>query len=274
MNANLAFQPKIKSAEDGKKFITDFAQNPPTSPIEAIKNFADATGVSGTVTAAISTAFPLAGSVLPMLSGIFSLFAGGAPSIGEVTLSAIKNLGEQINAVAKRLENILTAEIQSSAQRTIDLVLEGQNEIARQQSAASVFINTIEAQILDNVELEKNVIYAEFLAATNEAQAQAMNELKKMLADYQTSINKFYDLQLAEILNTIYSMVEPLLNALNDYLSDQNQSSVQASRETSFPTIQPKPPGKIAAESNNMNFVMLCLAAAGFMLISMKRKKN
>lgn len=274
MTLALTVDPKIKTAEDGQKFMVDFVRNPPKSPIEAVKLFANVTGIGGTVTAAIATAFPLVGSVLPLLSGIFSMFGGGGPSIGEVTLTAIQNLGTQINAVAERLENVLTAEIQSSAQKTIDVVLAGQNEIARQQSAVSVFVSTIQADILDAVAVEKNTAYAEFLAATNEAQAQAMDDLKKMLADAQAAVNKVYDSQLAEILNTMYSLIAPFLDALNGFLSDQNQSAAPATRAIAAPAAQVEPPVQIESKSDNINYVFFALAAGAFFLISSKRKKN
>lgn len=271
VGVEVTFDPKIKNAEDAKKWMKDFISHPPDTPFEAVKMFADVSGIGGTVTAGLAAAVPGIGMVLPMLSGILDLFGGGGPSIGQITLEAIANLGKQLNAVAERLQKALTFEIEKSAQKVIDVVIQGQTEIAREQSAALAMASAIEASILDEAAAQKNEIYAQFLAETEAAQTEAMQNLQAMLAKAQETVNQYYDTELAQIVAMLAELVGPFLAELEKYLSvPKTETPVIASRSAAAP-IKTESPPVIPEGQNNMIYI---IAAAGLLFILMKRKKN
>lgn len=271
ISAEVTFDPKIKNADDAKKWMTNFITHPPETPLEAVKMFADVSGVGGTITAGLTAAVPALGMVLPILSGILDLFGGGGPSIGQITLEAIGQLGKQINAVAEKLQKALTFEIEKSAQKVIDVVLQGQTEIAREQSAALAMTSAIEASILDEAAAQKNEIYAQFLAETEAAQTEAMQNLQAMLAKAQETVNQYYDTELAQIVTMLAELVGPFLAELEKYITAQKmQMPVTASRSAAAP-IKTESPPVIPEGQNNMIYI---IAATGLLFILMKRKKN
>lgn len=269
----VSFDPKIKTVEQGQAWMTDYIKNPPTSPIEAVKKFADVTGVSGTLTTALSSIIPGASFIMPALSGILSLFGSGVPSIGELTLNAISDLSKQVSAVAQELKKALTAEIEVSAQKTIDIVLAGQTEIAQQQSAAAVLTSAIQASILDDAERIKNNQYADFLAESQKAQEQAISDLTKMVNDTQKAINAFYDNQLADVIAQLSALIGPFLDLFQSYLDKKNAPVPVQSRAIATPAAVA--PGSLPDSGAGSNSMILIIAGIALLIvISQKKKKN
>lgn len=273
MTTQITVDSKIKTVEDGKAFIVDFAKNPPKTPLSAVKMFSDATGVTGSLTGALSAVIPGFSFVLPAVSGILSLFGDGSPSIGEVTLDAIKNLSGQLNKVAEQLQTALTEEIKESAQKTIEIVLAGQTEIAKQQSAISVISSIIHEDILDKVAAEKNEAYTLFLAETKTLQENTINDLRNMVLASQKSIDIYYDSQMSEILRSLADLIAPFMDLFDEFLVAEKEKAdmpVQSRAVQNITTIQDKTdlPG-IAT-----NYLpLIAVASIAFMFMS-KSKKN
>ena len=131
--SGLIITPKIQTVDQAAKFTADFVNNPPQTPLEVVRVAASAFDASGVVGQGLALAFPLVGSVLPALTGIFSLFGGSGPSIGEITLTAIAQVSEQIQKGFQAVTDTLSKVTELQAQRTIDTVLSGVTELAREQ---------------------------------------------------------------------------------------------------------------------------------------------
>ncbi len=269
-NFSLTVDPKVKTAEGARDMLVGFVKNPPQSPIEFVKFAADFTGVGASVTGALSSIIPGGAFIMPALSAIFSLFGGGGPSVGELTLTAIHDLGVQVSKIAEQLQSVLSSKIEASAQKVINVVLSGQTEIAREQTAVAVFVNTIQADLLDQVEAEKNIAYADFLDETQKIQNEAIERLTAMLNAARAAVDSEYAKQLTQIIAMIQQMSAELIDFFNMYLAANVPVPIVANRAlpaSQTPTAtQPQP-----SESGNM---IIYAGIGGLILWFLFRKKR
>lgn len=197
--SELTIAPKIHTVDQAAKFTADFVNNPPQTPLDAVRVAASAFDASGVVGQGLAFAFPLVGSVLPALTGIFSLFGGSGPSIGEITLTAIAQVSEQIQKGLQAVTDTLSKVTELQAQRTIDTVLSGVTELAREQSAVEVYKTFSASAILDQVEAQKAEIFAEYTETLNAQRAAWVADIQKALSEAQAKTAAQYEIVQAQI---------------------------------------------------------------------------
>lgn len=214
METELEIKPKITTVNEAAKFTNDFVRNPPQTPLEVVRVAASAFDADGVVSQGLGFAFPLVGSVLPALTGIFSLFGGSGPSIGEITLTAIAQVSEQIQKGFQAVTETLSKVTEIQAQRTIDTVLSGVTELAREQSAVEVYKTFSASAILDQVETQKAAIFAEYTETLNAQRAAWVADIEKALTDARAKTDAQYTLvqsQLAGIAGGVFQQINDKL---------------------------------------------------------------
>lgn len=214
METELEIKPKITTVNEAAKFTNDFVRNPPQTPLEVVRVAASAFDADGVVSQGLGFAFPLVGSVLPALTGIFSLFGGSGPSIGEITLTAIAQVSEQIQKGFEDVKETLSKVAEIQATRTIDTVLSGVTELAREQSAVDVYKTFTASAILDEVETQKAAIFAEYTETLNAQRAAWVADIEKALTDARAKTDAQYTLvqsQLAGIAGGVFQQINDKL---------------------------------------------------------------
>ena len=214
METELEIKPKITTINEAAKFTNDFVRNPPQTPLEVVRVAASAFDADGVVSQGLGFAFPLVGSVLPALTGIFSLFGGSGPSIGEITLTAIAQVSEQIQKGFQAVTETLSKVTEIQAQRTIDTVLSGVTELAREQSAVEVYKTFSAYAILDQVETQKAAIFAEYTETLNAQRAAWVSDIEKALTEARAKTDAQYMLvqsQLAGIAGGVFQQINDKL---------------------------------------------------------------
>lgn len=217
--SELIITPKIQTVDQAAKFTADFVNNPPQTPLDVVRVAASAFDASGVVGQGLAFAFPLVGSVLPALTGIFSLFGGSGPSIGEITLTAIAQVSEQIQKGFQAVTETLSKVTELQAQRTIDTVLSGVTELAREQSAVQVYKTFSASAILDQVETQKAEIFAEYTETLNAQRAAWVADIQKALSEAQAKTAAQYDIvqaQIAAIAGGVFREINTALQKAAD----------------------------------------------------------
>lgn len=217
--SELIITPKIQTVDQAAKFTADFVNNPPQTPLDVVRVAASAFDASGVVGQGLAFAFPLVGSVLPALTGIFSLFGGSGPSIGEITLTAIAQVSEQIQKGLQAVTETLSKVTELQAQRTIDTVLSGVTELAREQSAVEVYKTFSASAILDQVEAQKAEIFAEYTETLNAQRAAWVADIEKALSEAQAKTAAQYDIvqaQIAAIAGGVFREINTALQKAAD----------------------------------------------------------
>ena len=219
METELEIKPKITTVNEAAKFTNDFVRNPPQTPLEVVRVAASAFDALGVVGQGLALAFPLVGSVLPALTGIFSLFGGSGPSIGEITLTAIAQVSEQIQKGFQAVTDTLSKVTELQAQRTIDTVLSGVTELAREQSAVEVYKTFSASAILDQVEAQKAEIFAEYTETLNAQRAAWVADIQKALSEAQAKTAAQYEIvqaQIAAIAGGVFREINTALQKAAD----------------------------------------------------------
>lgn len=217
--SELIITPKIQTVDQAAKFTADFVNNPPQTPLDVVRVAASAFDASGVVGQGLVFAFPLVGSVLPALTGIFSLFGGSGPSIGEITLTAIAQVSEQIQKGLQAVTDTLSKVTELQAQRTIDTVLSGVTELAREQSAVEVYKTFSASAILDQVEAQKAEIFANYTETLNAQRAAWVADIQKALSEAQAKTAAQYDIvqaQIAAIAGGVFREINTALQKAAD----------------------------------------------------------
>lgn len=217
--SELIITPKIQTVDQAAKFTSDFVNNPPQTPLDVVRVAASAFDASGVVGQGLALAFPLVGSVLPALTGIFSLFGGSGPSIGEITLTAIAQVSEQIQKGLQAVTDTLSKVTELQAQRTIDTVLSGVTELAREQSAVEVYKTFSASAILDQVEAQKAEIFANYTETLNAQRAAWVADIQKALSEAQAKTAAQYEIvqaQIAAIAGGVFREINTALQKAAD----------------------------------------------------------
>jgi hypothetical protein len=217
--SELIITPKIQTVDQAAKFTADFVNNPPQTPLDVVRVAASAFDVSGIVGRGLALAFPLVGSVLPALTGIFSLFGGSGPSIGEITLTAIAQVSKQIQKGFQAVTDTLSKVTEIQAQRTIETVLSGVTELAREQSAVEVYKTFSASAILEQVEAQKAEIFAEYTETLNAQRAAWVADIQKALSEAQAKTAAQYDIvqaQIAAIAGGVFREINTALQKAAD----------------------------------------------------------
>ena len=218
--SELIITPKIQTVDQAAKFTADFVNNPPQTPLDVVRVAASAFDASGVVGQGLALAFPLVGSVLPALTGIFSLFGGSGPSIGEITLTAIAQVSEQIQKGLQAVTDTLSKVTELQAQRTIDTVLSGVTELAREQSAVEVYKTFSASAILEQVEAQKAEIFAEYTNTLNAQRAAWVADIQKALSEAQAKTAAQYEIVQAQIAGIAGGVFREINTALQKAADD------------------------------------------------------
>ena len=214
METELEIKPKITTLDEAAKFTNDFTRNPPETPLDVVRVAASAFDADGVVSQGLGFAFPLAGSVLPALASVFSLFGGSSPSIGQITLTAIAQVSQQLQKGFQDVKETLSKVAEIQATRTIDTVLSGVSELAREQSAVDVYKTFTASAILDQVESQKAAIFAEYTETLNAQRAAWVSDIEKALTEARAKTDAQYTLvqsQLAGIAGGVFQQINDKL---------------------------------------------------------------
>ena len=208
--------PKIQSVNDAAKFAGDVMRNPPQSPVDMLKIADAAFNVSGVVAGGVVAAFPFAAPLLPLMSGIFSMFGGiSGPSIGQITLEAIGQVSQQISAGFQAVTETINKVAEFQATRTIDTVLSGVTELAKEQSAVNVYKHFTADSILTNLEAEKALVFEEYTKSVNAERAAWVADIQAALEKAQAQTDAQYKLVQTQLAGIAGGVFEDLSQALN-----------------------------------------------------------
>jgi len=270
-SASVTLNPKITDAKSAQREIFDFVKNPPKDPVQAVKKFGSMLGVGAIVSTGITAAFPFAAPILPVLSGIFDLFSSG-PSIGEMTLDAINGLSTQLSEGLKNLQEATENIVKEQAQQTINLVLQGADTIAREQSAVDVMDSLGLQSILQETYEKKNELYVAFLQDMQTYRANALNDLADTIDAEQKRISDKYQQLLTQVYGMIGEIAPAILDALTQYTQDPAaESDAPPAREMLSDV---KPDARIEAESSSMLPIIGLAGAAGIAIALLGKKSK
>lgn len=192
MPLEVQVQTNIQTREQAQAAMSDFLRNPPVNPQRAIEWLSKNFTVGGSVSSALAFAAPAIGTFMPMLSGIFEMFSSG-PSIGEVTLSAIGQLGAQIQNLAIELTNTIQRTAELERQKTVDFVLSGVDEISRQESAALQMIDMVKLEQVQLEAIKKNEIYTDYVSQSMQMRQEVLENIQSRINSVRQQINQQYD---------------------------------------------------------------------------------
>ena len=246
-SASITLNPKITDAKSAQREMFDFVKNPPKDPVQAVKKFGSMLGVGAIVSTGITAAFPFAAPILPVLSGIFDLFSSG-PSIGEMTLDAINGLSTQLSEGLKNLQEATENIVKEQAQQTINLVLQGADTIAREQSAVDVMDSLGLQSILQETYEKKNELYIAFLQDMQTYRANALEDLADTIDAEQKRISEKYQQLLTQVYGMIGEIAPAILDALTQYTEQGGTESDAPPAQANLSDI--KPTARIDSENS------------------------
>ena len=274
-SASLTVNPKIRDAQSARNELTALVKNPPTTPVDAIKKYADLTGISGSVTASLGKIIPGLDTVLPALSGLLDLFGSSGPSMAEITLDAIT---EGFNQVTKQLDNLQKAvdeKIDVSRALTISGILQGVDAVARETVALDVFSAINETNSLIESDIKKLEMYTEY---ANELKAMT----EKTYADISTMVNAArekadmeFQAMALQIQNMVFSLSGDMIGALNSYLGDAPKPENIRTTESDFAPIVETSARVIddSGKSNSVVLIGLGVAAVAAYIAAKSKKR-
>jgi len=264
VTADIVLTPKIQTAEAAVSEISEFARNPPATPEAAVLRFANLMGVSGAVSGALDLIAPFAGPAVNLLSDLF-FGLGSGPSLGEITLEAIGELSRQLSDVARILDERISAKVTEQAQRTIDVVLSGVDEIAREQSAVIVFRELNKMSVQEALRAEREQLYNQYLQELNALRESKLSEIRGALEAARAQVYEQYQAAMARALAIIGQLTPALEAALQSYLAQSRQADGFSVRSIEAPA-QEEP------QQSGVLFLLLAAATAGVFYAT--RKKN
>ena len=145
------------------------------------------------------------------------MFGGiSGPSIGQITLEAIGQVSQQISAGFQAVTETINKVAEFQATRTIDTVLSGVTELAKEQSAVNVYKHFTADSILTNLEAEKSLVFEEYTKSVNAERAAWVADIQAALEKAQAQTDAQYKLiqtQLAGIAGGVFEDLSQALNA-------------------------------------------------------------
>jgi len=260
--------PKITDLKTASSEISAFIKSPPQNPVQAVQWMAKTFGLDGAISN-VASLVPGLNMALPILSTVFDFFSNG-PTFETIALDALKNLSTQMAAQFESLKNALSSKIDESTTKTIETVLAGVDEVARQQSAVSVFSTAAQQEILANATAEKKEIYERFTANLEELKQQTIAALASDIETLTAQVEAAYQKYLVDIVNMIAAYLPDLLAKLNALLNQDEPQAVPVSRSVAAAPVEQKQTG----EFNALPWLPAAAGGVALFAIARKSKKN
>lgn len=238
----------INTIPEAQTALVSMLKKPPQNAGEAFKWMVSHFNISGDLAKSVSGLIPGFGSIVGSLTDIFSAFSS-APSLGEVVLDGLRQLSSQITELKSELTKTIekTAEIQT--QKTVDYVLQGVDEIQQEVSAVQIMQSMTNEALIQQLAIEKNQAYTEYLAEYEKIQSAAYRELSDIINQVQADLETLYNaivLRFGELGFDLFGFIKKLTEAPQA----ENAAPVQRSMPT--PQAQPK-----ADEKHPFNWLYL-----------------
>lgn len=260
--------PKITDLKTASSEISAFIKSPPQNPVQAVQWMAKTFGLDGAISN-VASLVPGLNMALPILSTVFDFFSSG-PTFETVALDALKNLSTQMAAQFESLKNALSSKIDESTTKTIETVLAGVDEIAKQQSAVAVFSTAAQQEILQKAIAEKQEIYERFTANLEELKQQTIEAMTSDIDNLTAQVEAAYQKYLIDIVNMIGAYLPDLLAKLNGLIAQSEQpAAAPVSRSVAVAT-----PAQASGEFNALPWLAVAAGGVAFYALSKKRKKN
>lgn len=261
--------PKIKDLQSGAMELKSFIQNPPKTPYDAMKFFIS-TGGLGVAVKGLS-GIPGIGALSSILS-LVDVFSGG-PSIGELTLDAIGQVSEQIAAGVKQLTQEIQTQTEAARTATIDAVLSGVDEVAREQSAVGVIQALTASTILTDEAAAFSDIRAASIASLEETRGAILDELKSKADAIAKEIDGLYNEYVLQIAQILAELAPYLLEAFNATLNQLTAPALVPDAVAVPRSVNAEGVTAPKAEQTEQSLT-IPLIGAGFLLFFLMRKKT
>lgn len=251
----------IKTEAQAQAAILDTVKNPPQSPVQAFQWLTKNVNFSAAFGKTIGGLIPGVGSIIGSLTDIFSAFSS-APSLGEIVLDGLKSLSNQIGELKTELTATIekTAEIQTA--RTVDYVLQGVDEIQREVSAIQIMQSISDEASLQELAIQKNDIYTQYLADYSALQQSAYAEISDIINKCEQELNDLY----AQIVARFGAIGFDFFKYLQGLTQKSDESSPTATR--SAPAVS----SPVNDNAENTGFNPLLLAPLLLLLFTKKEK--
>jgi hypothetical protein len=260
--------PKITDLKTASNEISAFIKTPPQNPVQAVQWMAKTFGLDGAISN-VASLVPGLNMALPILSTVFDFFSSG-PTFETIAIDALKNLSTQMAAQFESLKNALSSKIDESTTKTIETVLAGVDEIARQQSAVAVFSTAAQQEILENATAEKKEIYERFTSNLEELKQQTIAALTSEIDILSNQVDSVYQKYLIDIVNMIGAYLPDLLAKLNASINQNEQPAATVSRSVAPVAVEQKTTG----EFNALPWLAAAAGGVALYVLAKKSKKN
>lgn len=273
----IEIKPKATTTKEAVSMVADTIRNPPTTPAKMInwvgKNFS----ASGSLGGILGNLLPdLVGSVMPIAGAIFDIFGGSsgpdiAAQISEVS-DAINKVSEQISEEARLIKAEVLDATQTQASRTVSLVAQGANEIARSESAVRVLATIEELRQNDLLNAMAAEVWAEYGDDVEKLQSEVRGLVDKAVADAQAEIDKYYAQLQAVLGKDVYDWLKLIYQNLTGEPAPtaQTRALPGVSEPAALPVVAQAP----APESGGSSMMPLLLLGAGVAIVALAKKSK
>lgn len=251
----------INTIPEAQTALVSMLKKPPQNAGEAFKWMVSHFNISGDLAKSVSGLIPGFGSIVGSLTDIFSAFSS-APSLGEVVLDGLRQLSSQITELKSELTKTIekTAEIQT--QKTVDYVLQGVDEIQQEVSAVQIMQSISDEASLQELAMQKNDIYTQYLADYSALQQAAYSEISDIINKCEQELNGLYA-QIVARFGVIGIDFFKYLQALTQKIDESAQASTRSAPAVASP---------VNENTEKTGFNPLLLAPLLLLLFAKKKK--
>jgi len=270
-------KPKVTNTKEAVSMIADTIRNPPTTPGKMVswvgKNFS----ASGSLGGILGDLLPgIVGTAMPIVGAIFDIFGGSsgpdiAAQISEVS-DAINRVSEQISEEARLIKAEVLDATQTQATRTVSLVAQGANEIARSESAVRVLATIEELRQNDLLNAMAAEVWAEYGDDVEKLQSEVRGLVDKAVADAQAEIDKYYAQLQAVLGKDVYDWLKLIYENLTGEPAPTAQT--RALPTVSEPVAVPVVAQIAAPESDSGSMMPLLLLGGAAVAIALAKKSK
>jgi len=270
-------KPKVTNTKEAVSMVADTIRNPPTTPAKMInwvgKNFS----ASGSLGGILGDLLPgIVGTARPMVGAIFDIFGGSsgpdiATKISEVS-DAINRVSDQISEEARLIKAEVLDATQTQATRTVSLVAQGANEIARSESAVRVLASIEELRQNDLLNAMAAEVWAEYGDDVERLQSEVRGVIDNAIADAQAEIDKYYAQLQAVLGKDVYDWLKLIYENLTGEAAPTAQTRALPAPGAPEPVLAiAQTP---APEASGGSMMPLLLIAGGVALVALTKKSK